>query len=160
MDSTEQGNTVIIDLEAELVKEREITENRMLELHRALAEEIEKMKSNFKNQIQNAIEQSEKRMTTVIQKHIGDILQTSDTAITRIEHKANKVAKRLLTMMQDKNSVGIGSHTTSPLRKQPRRHDEDAEMSDGAIQTVTQYTPASHESPTQNGTAKSAGEQT
>jgi hypothetical protein len=56
IDSSEQSDTVIIDLEAELIKERAHTEERISELHRSLAEEIKKMKKELNTQIQNSIE--------------------------------------------------------------------------------------------------------
>jgi hypothetical protein len=41
-DSTDQSDTVILDLEAELEKERANMKSRLTELHKALAEEIKK----------------------------------------------------------------------------------------------------------------------
>jgi hypothetical protein len=40
IDSSEQSDTMIIDLEAELTKERAHTEECILELHQAMVEEI------------------------------------------------------------------------------------------------------------------------
>jgi F0F1-type ATP synthase membrane subunit b/b' len=108
---------VNIDLEAELTKERAHMEERISELHRSLAEEIEKMKKEFNTQIQNSIEQSEKQMTSAIQEHISDIMKSSDNAITQIEQEANEVADKLLGIMQNRNTSANETTTMTPQHK-------------------------------------------
>jgi hypothetical protein len=157
LDSSEQSDTVIIDLEAELTKEREHTEERISALHRALAEEINKMKKEFNTQIQNSIEQSEKRMTSAIQEHISDIMKSSDNAINRIEQKANEVADQLLGIMQNRNTSANETNAT-PRRKNQRHDNDDVDMQEDEGTTTAQVTPASHESRSQYGTDKMVGE--
>jgi hypothetical protein len=157
IDSSEQSDTVIIDLEAELTKERAHTEERISALHRALAEEIDKMKKEFNTQIQNSIEQSEKRMTSAIQEHISDIMKSSDNAINRIEKKANEVADQLLGIMQNRNTSANETNAT-PRRKNQRHDHDDVDMQEDEGTTNVQVTPASHESRSQYGTDKMASE--
>jgi transcriptional regulator len=157
IDSSEQSDTVIIDLEAELTKERAHTEERISALHRALAEEIDKMKKEFNTQIQNSIEQSEKRMTSAIQEHISDIMKSSDNAINRIEKKANEVADQLLGIMQNRNTLANETNAT-PRRKNQRHDHDDVDMQEDEGTTNVQVTPASHESRSQYGTDKMASE--
>jgi hypothetical protein len=157
-DSSEQSDTVIIDLEAELEKEHAQMEKCISELHKSLAEEIDKMKKEFNKQIQNSIEQSEKRMTSAIQEHISDIMTSSDNAITRIEQKANEVADKLLGIMQNRNTLVSETTTTTPRRKTQRHNNDDVEMQEDEGNTTAQVTPASHESRSQYGTDKMASE--
>jgi hypothetical protein len=156
MECTDQSETVIIDLEAELEKERANMESRLTDFHKALADEIKKMKVDFNKQISESIEKSEKRMTQTIQEHMGKMMHTSDEAILQIENKANEVTDRLLQIMT--NDKTPANEVTSPPRKQLRQHTEDVEMNEGEKPTIAPITPASHKRPIQRGTAESAGE--
>jgi hypothetical protein len=93
IESSEQSDTVIVDLEAELRKEHAHTEaalnkecahmeERLLGLHRATVEEIKKTKKEFNKQIQISIKQSKEQMTSMIQHHIIDIMKSLDMAIS------------------------------------------------------------------------------
>jgi len=159
-ESTEQSDTVIVDLEEELKKERAHTEQRLSDLHKALADEIEKMKVAFEKQINDSIAQSEKRMVAAIQQHIGDIMRTSDNAIKRIEEKSNEVADRLLSIIKENHTAATGNTETSPPRKQQRRQNEDDAMNDSEEHNITPNTQASPKSLTKSGKDKSAGEKT
>jgi hypothetical protein len=158
-DSTDQSDMVILDLEAELVKERANMESCLMELHKALAEEITKMKVEFNKQISESIENSEKRMTKTIQEHMGEMMHTSDAAILRIESKANEVADRLLRIMTNDNKTSVPcNNVTSPPRKQQCRYDEDNEMQDAEDEQLTPITPASPVNLTKRGNGTVAGE--
>jgi hypothetical protein len=93
IDSSEQSDTVIVDLEAELTKEHAHTEaalnkecaqteERLSGLHKAMVKEIKKMMQEFNKQIQISIKQSKEQMTSVIQHHISDIMKSLDMAIS------------------------------------------------------------------------------
>jgi hypothetical protein len=134
-------------------------ESRLTELHKALADEIKKMKVDFNKQISESIENSEKRMTKTIQEHMGEMMRTSDEAILRIECKANEVTDRLLRIMTNDNNTSVpANNVTSPPRKQQRRYDEDNEMQDAEDEHLNPITPASPVNLTKRGKGTAAGE--
>jgi hypothetical protein len=148
-----------VDLEAELVKERDITEGRMTEIKKVLSAEIKEMKVAFHAQIKKSIEESEGRMTSVIKQHIGELLRTSEDAIARIEQKASDVADKILKIMQDNSHTPAHRYdTSSPARKQSRNYTDDVEMNaDEDSMMHVNVTPANHLSP-HNGRDKMVGE--
>jgi hypothetical protein len=153
--SSNTSDTIIVDLEAELTKERNITDGRLNEIQQSLSAEIEKMKVAFNEQIKKSIVESEQRMTAVIQQHIGEILRTSESAIARIENKANEVSDSLLQIMQTKTTP---KRTRSPARKQQRLPSDDIDMTDDENLIIAPVTPASHLSPSYGGRNEMAGE--
>jgi hypothetical protein len=152
-------DTVILDLEAKLEKERANMESHLTKLHKALADEIKKMKVDFNKQISESIEKSEKRMTQTIQEHMGEMLRTWDEAFLRIERKANEVTDRLLQIMTNNNKTTVpANNVTSPPHKQQRRYDEDNEMQDAEDEHLTPITLASPVNLTKRGKGTAAGE--
>ena len=97
-------------------------------------------------------------MTSAIQEHISDIMKSLDNAITQIEQKANKVADKLLGIMQNRNTLVSETTATTPRRKTQRHNNDDVEMQEDEGNTTAQVTPASHESRSQYGTDKMASE--
>jgi hypothetical protein len=158
-DSSEPSETVLIDFETEIEKEREQTETRLTEIQQTFMDEISRMKTEFNEQMTQAINASEKRMMLSIQSHIGDIMQSSDAAVTRMEAKSNEITDRILEMI---HSGGIMSKVDegTPRKKQQRpSNDVDVEMHEDTA-PANPITPASRESQTQRGMDMSAGEPT
>jgi carotenoid cleavage dioxygenase-like enzyme len=78
---SEPLDTVIVDLETELAKEWEITDDRLNAFQKIMTAELEEMKQEFHAQLQKSIEESEGRMTSVIKQHIGELMSKSEDAI-------------------------------------------------------------------------------
>jgi hypothetical protein len=158
--STQPTDTVIVDFEMEIEKERELTETRMNEMKTEMMNEIERMKTEFNKQMNKAINESEARMMKSIQSHIGDIMHSSDAAVQRMEAKSSEITDRLLEMIQTSTMKSYATEST-PRKKQQRTVQEDAdiEMSEDNALTNT-ISPASRESQTQRGMDTSVGEQT
>lgn len=112
-------------------------------------EELEAMKVAFTAQMKQSIEASEDRMTLVIKHHIGELLQTSENAIARIEAKASDVAEKILQLMKDNSpKPDHRIDTSSPARKQSRGYNHDVDMTaDADTLTHAPITPATHSSP-------------
>jgi hypothetical protein len=154
-DSTDAMDSTIVDLEAELEKERAYHEKRLEEMRQSLTDEITKMKLEFTKEMRKAIESSEKRMTDTIQTHIGDIMRTSNEAVLRMEHKAHELTASLMAIMNKPNDNASSQNETSPPRKQYRRDIDGNVDDDGDDKMVTPF--ASPASPTQNRGDPAAG---
>jgi hypothetical protein len=154
-DSTDAMDSTIVDLEAELEKERAYHEKRIEEVRKSLTDEITKMKLEFTKEMRKAIESSEKRMTDTIQTHIGDIMRTSNEAVLRMEHKAHELTASLMAIMNKPNDNASSQNETSPPRKQYRRDIDGNVDDDGDDKMVTPF--ASPASPTHNRGDPAAG---
>jgi hypothetical protein len=150
---TEPSDSVLIDFETEIEKERTQTEKRLTELQQAFTDEISRMKTAFTENMTQAINASETRMMQSIRHHIGDIMQSSADAVTRMEAKSNEITERLLAMIKSNNDEGM-----QRKKKYLSPTDADVDMHDDTA-TANPITPASRNRPSQRGVAKSAGEQ-
>lgn len=154
-DSTDTPDSVIVDLETELAKEREHSEKRLEELRTAFTDELSAMKKEFTKGMTEAIEKSEERMTATIKTHIGDMRRTCDevvqTALQRVETKSSEAIDHLIDWMKNNGAITNGKNdSNSPPRKQYRRDENDTTGDvDCDKNMVTPY--ASHASPIRNG---------
>jgi hypothetical protein len=157
--SSEPSDTVLIDFETEIEKEREQTETRLTEIQQTFMDEISRMKKEFNENMTQAINASEKRMMQSIQSHIGDIMKSSDAAVKRMENKSNEITDRLLEMIHSSGMMSKADEGTPRKKQQRPRIDVDEEMHE-VTATANPITPASRESQTQRGMDMSAGEPT
>jgi DNA-binding FrmR family transcriptional regulator len=147
--STDPADSVLVVFEMEMGKEREHTEQRISEVKKAFADELEKMKTEILKQIQSATEASENRMLDSIRTHIGDILKHSEAAVKRVEDKASELNDSILNMLKS-NGLIPKENPSTPSKN------VDIDMQDATV--ANPITPASHENHSQGGMDTVTGE--
>ena len=145
----EMTDSVIVDLDAELAKERERSNLQMEEMKRELYSEM--------NKLNEKIEKSEKRMMEQMKENLREMIQSNKAMYEKMEtsgqERADAMFKLVSTILE---ATQRETRPPSPPRKQLRTNDHATPMEDVTLPSAND--PASPQNLFQYGKDARAGE--
>jgi hypothetical protein len=150
-------DSVLVDLDTELEKERAYNKKCLDELKDEFNQEIQRLKTEFRE----TMEKSEKQMQTMLQEHTKEITRQSGEATKLMTTQNSTLSEQMSQMMKlIQGTHNEGQHQNSPARKQQRLNNDGTPMDeDKPVAVFIPYhnrnmPPASPDSqPKRNGSA-------
>jgi hypothetical protein len=148
-DDNEMSDTILVDFDTEMAKERERSNSQMQDMKRELYAEINKMKEN--------IEKSEKRMMDMMKDNLGEMIRSNAKLRNYLDIKQTQRADEMFKLVASiQQTLNSDNRPTSPPRKQPRTHDDATPMED--VTLLPTNNPASPQNLFPNGKDARASE--
>ena len=148
-EANDMSDTILVDFDAEMAKERERANLQMAEMKREFNAQIEKMKERIDN--------SEKRMMEQMKENMSELIKSNNAMFEKMETSGKERADEMYELVSTILRATKGeTKPISPPRKQSRHNDHASPMDDVTISSATD--PASPQNLFQYGTDERAGE--
>jgi hypothetical protein len=127
-ESTEMDDTIIIDFEAEMDKERDRVKTLMDEMKREMYEEMQVLKTQIDSSEKRMMEQMRENMS-VMKDNMSEMIKCNNEFTAKMETVAEYRAEQMFELVSSLRQPHQQETTTkSPPRKQPRNHGDDTIM--------------------------------